>query len=99
MLYLSTAQKQQNHAAQLFIRQPSVFRPHSPYAPLPALLAELNSLKPLYRPSQPQLWASRIKVVRRIAYGFHDDEYFFLKVIDASRREYVRNPVSPKVLH
>lgn len=42
---------------------------------------------------------NKIKVVRRIAYGFHDDEYFFLKVIDASRREYVRNPVSPKVLH
>lgn len=42
---------------------------------------------------------NKIKVVRRIAYGFHDDDYFFLKVIDASRREYVRNPEAPKVLH
>lgn len=42
---------------------------------------------------------NKIKVVRRIVYGFHDDEYFFLKVMDASRREYVRNPGSPKVFH
>ena len=42
---------------------------------------------------------NKIKVVRRVAYGFHDDEYFFLKVIDASRQTYVRNPHAPKVLH
>ena len=42
---------------------------------------------------------NKIKVVRRQAYGFPDDEYFFLKIIDASRRTYVRNPKAPKVLH
>lgn len=38
-----------------------------------------------------------IKTVRRQAYGYPDDDYFFLKVFDASRRTYVRNPQSPKI--
>ena len=38
-----------------------------------------------------------IKTVRRQAYGYPDDEYFFLKIFDASRREYVRNPKSHKI--
>ena len=42
---------------------------------------------------------NKIKVVRRQAYGIPDDEYFFLKVMDASRRTYIRNPKSHKVLH
>ena len=37
------------------------------------------------------------KVIKRIAYGFHDDEYYFLKLMDASRRPY-RKPVSHKFL-
>jgi len=28
---------------------------------------------------------NRIKTLRRQAYGYHDDEYFFLKLIDMSR--------------
>lgn len=32
-----------------------------------------------------------IKTVRRQAYGYRDNDYFFLKVMDHSRREYVRN--------
>ena len=42
---------------------------------------------------------NKIKTLRRQAYGFPDDEYFFLKLIDASRRGYVRNPVSHKLFH
>jgi Transposase and inactivated derivatives len=38
-----------------------------------------------------------IKTVRRQAYGYPDDEYFFLKIYDASRRSYVRNPKSHKI--
>lgn len=38
-----------------------------------------------------------IKTVRRQAYGYPDDDYFFLKVFDASRRTYVRNPLSPQI--
>ena len=41
---------------------------------------------------------NRIKTVRRQAYGYHDDHYFFLKLFDASRQKYVRNPKSHKVL-
>lgn len=37
------------------------------------------------------------KVIKRIAYGFHDDEYYFLRLMDASRRPY-RKPVSHKFL-
>lgn len=42
---------------------------------------------------------NKIKVIRNQAYGIPDDEYFFLKVMDASRRPYVRNPKSHKLLH
>ena len=38
-----------------------------------------------------------IKTLRRQAYGLPDDDYFFLKVFDASRRTYVQNPKSPKL--
>ena len=37
---------------------------------------------------------SLIKTVRRKAYGYRDNDYFFLKIMDESRREYVRNPKS-----
>lgn len=39
---------------------------------------------------------NKIKTIRRQAYRLPDDTYFFLKLIDASRREYVRNPVLHK---
>ena len=42
---------------------------------------------------------NKIKTLRRQAYGIPDDEYFFLKVVDASHRTYVRNPKSHMVLH
>ena len=32
-----------------------------------------------------------IKTVRRKAYGYRDNDYFFLKIMDESRSEYVRN--------
>lgn len=38
-----------------------------------------------------------IKTVRRRAYGYRDNDYFFLKIMDESRREYVRNPKSHKL--
>ncbi|MGN1164743.1 MAG: ISL3 family transposase [Candidatus Ornithospirochaeta sp.] len=38
-----------------------------------------------------------IKTVRRRAYGYRDNDYFFLKILDESRREYVRNPKSHKL--
>ena len=34
---------------------------------------------------------NKIKTLRRQGYGYPDDEYFFLKIIDASRKDYVRN--------
>ena len=37
---------------------------------------------------------NKIKTLRRQGYGYPDDEYFFLKLIAASRREYVRNEAS-----
>lgn len=40
-----------------------------------------------------------IKTLRKQAYGFPEDDYFFLKIIDASRKPYERNPKSHKVLH
>ena len=40
----------------------------------------------------------KIKTIRRQAYGIPDDEYFFLKIMDASRAEYIRNPKSHKIL-
>ena len=42
---------------------------------------------------------NKIRTLRRQAYGIPDDEYFFLKVVDASYRPYVRNPKSHMVLH
>ena len=35
---------------------------------------------------------NKIKTLRSQGYGYPDDDYFFLKVIDASYRPYVRNP-------
>lgn len=32
-----------------------------------------------------------IKTIRRIGYGYPDDDYFFLKITDQSRKTYVRN--------
>ena len=37
---------------------------------------------------------NKIKTLRRQGYGYPDDEYFFLKIFDISRRDYVRNPAS-----
>jgi transposase len=39
----------------------------------------------------------KIKTLRRQGYGYPDDEYFFLKLIDASRKKYVRNPKSHRI--
>ena len=36
----------------------------------------------------------KIKTLRRHGYGYPDDEYFFLKLFDASRRDYDHNPKS-----
>lgn len=41
----------------------------------------------------------KIKTLRWQGYGYPDDEYFFLKIMDASRVEYVRNPKSHRILH
>ena len=35
-----------------------------------------------------------IKTLRRIGYGYPDDDYFFLKIMDQSRKTYVRNEKS-----
>lgn len=35
---------------------------------------------------------NKIKTLRRQGYGYPDDDYFFLKLMDISRGEYVRNP-------
>ncbi|MBR5345739.1 MAG: transposase [Clostridia bacterium] len=42
---------------------------------------------------------NKIKTLRRQVYGIPDDEYFFLKVVDASYRPYVRNPKSHMFSH
>lgn len=39
----------------------------------------------------------KIKTIRRHGYGYPDDGYFFLKLFDASRTTYVRNPKSHKI--
>ena len=39
---------------------------------------------------------NKIKTLRRQGYGYPDDDYFFLKLFDASRKGYVRNPKSHK---
>ena len=41
---------------------------------------------------------NKIKTLRRQGYGYPDDEYFFFKIIQASRREYVKNPKTHKIL-
>lgn len=38
-----------------------------------------------------------IKTIRRTGYGYPDDDYFFLKIMDASRRTYVRNEKSNRI--
>jgi len=38
-----------------------------------------------------------IKTTRKQGYGYPDDEYFFLKLFDASRRTYERNPSAIKI--
>ena len=40
---------------------------------------------------------NKIKTLRRQGYGYPDDEYFFLKLFDISRKKYVRNPASHKI--
>lgn len=40
---------------------------------------------------------NKIKTLRRQGYGYPDDEYFFLKLFDMSRRVYERNPKSHKI--
>ena len=40
---------------------------------------------------------NKIKTLRRQGYGYPDDDYFFLKLFDASRKDYVRNPLSHKI--
>ncbi|MFA5671992.1 MAG: ISL3 family transposase [Synergistaceae bacterium] len=40
---------------------------------------------------------NRIKTLRRQGYGYPDDDYFFLKLFDASRKGYVRNPVAERI--
>jgi len=40
---------------------------------------------------------NKIKTIRRQGYGYPDDDYFFLKIFDASRKSYVRNPTSNKI--
>ncbi len=40
---------------------------------------------------------NKIKTLRRQAYGYPDDEYFFLKLFDVSRIEYQRNIKSHKI--
>lgn len=39
----------------------------------------------------------KIKTVRRQGYGYPDDEYFFLKLFDISRKDYVRNVPSHRI--
>ena len=39
---------------------------------------------------------NKIKTLRRQGYGYPDDEYFFLRLMDMSRESYVRNPKSHK---
>lgn len=40
---------------------------------------------------------NKIKTLRRQGYGYPDDDYFFLKLFDASRKCYVRNPLSHRI--
>lgn len=40
---------------------------------------------------------NKIKTIRRMGYGYPDDDYFFLKVFDISRQGYVRNYKSHRI--
>lgn len=40
---------------------------------------------------------NKIKTMRRQGYGYPDDEYFFLKLFDLIRKDYVRNTPSQKI--
>lgn len=40
---------------------------------------------------------NKIKTLRRQGYGYPNDEYFFLKLLDMSRQRYVRNPKSHRI--
>lgn len=40
---------------------------------------------------------NKIKTLRRQGYGYPDDDYFFLKLLDASRKSYDRNPSSHNI--
>lgn len=40
---------------------------------------------------------NKIKTIRRQGYGYPDDDCFFLKLFDMSRRSYERNPKSHKI--
>ena len=40
---------------------------------------------------------NKIKTLRRQGYGYPDDEYFFLKIFDISRKNYDRNPASHRI--
>ena len=40
---------------------------------------------------------NKIKTLRRQGYGYPDDEYFFLKLFDISRKAYIRNQKSHKL--
>lgn len=52
-----------------------------------------------YRISNGQIEGinNKIKTLRRQGYGYPDDEYFFLKLFDISRKTYVRNPLSHRI--
>ena len=39
----------------------------------------------------------KIKTLHRHGYGYPDDEYFFLKIMDMSRKQYVRNQPSHRI--
>jgi transposase len=39
----------------------------------------------------------KIKTLRRHGYGYPDDEYFFLKIMDMSRRKYIKNEPSHRI--
>ncbi|KAF5051544.1 ISL3 family transposase ISLdl1 [anaerobic digester metagenome] len=53
----------------------------------------------IYRISNGQIEGinNKIKTLRRQGYGYPDDEYFFLKLLDMSRKAYVRNPPSHRI--
>ena len=40
---------------------------------------------------------NKIKTLRRKGYGYPDDDYFFLKLFDISRKPYIRNPSSHSI--